>query len=157
LDRWGSAGIVQQPAGQLCNRLLHKSGASMAGEIITTKQQELGSLGFAGLPTIISAAGERASFRFIEFFTANIVTENGAKNQSFEWASALIPPACLPPGQPDPWLSAALQFAPAPVRHRQRGPGVLSRRAQPPGGACPAVLSSVTVRTLSGSPGNPLR
>jgi len=74
----------------------------MAGEIITTKQQELGSLGFAGLPTIISAAGERASFRFIEFFTANIVTENGAKNQSFEWASALIPPACLPPGHQTP-------------------------------------------------------
>jgi len=48
----------------------------MAGEIITTKQQELGSLGFAGLPTIISAAGERASFRFIEFFTANIRNPN---------------------------------------------------------------------------------
>jgi len=48
----------------------------MAGEITTRKQQELGSLGFAGLPTIISAAGERASFRFIEFFTANIRNPN---------------------------------------------------------------------------------
>jgi len=48
----------------------------MADEIIIRKQQELGGLGFAGLPTIISAAGERASFRFIEFFTANIRNPN---------------------------------------------------------------------------------
>ena len=44
----------------------------MDDEIITRKQQELGGLGFAGVPAIISAAGERASFRFVEFFTANI-------------------------------------------------------------------------------------
>ncbi|BDC49804.1 integrase [Bryobacterales bacterium F-183] len=44
----------------------------MSGEIIIQKQQELGVLGFAGLPGIISSAGERASFRFVEFFTANI-------------------------------------------------------------------------------------
>src|SRR3954469_23040808 len=48
----------------------------MAGEIITRKQQELGQLGFAGVPTIISAAGSRASFRFVEFFTANIRNHN---------------------------------------------------------------------------------
>ena len=48
----------------------------MAGEIVTRKQQELTGLGFAGVPTIISAAGERASFRFIEFFTANIRNPN---------------------------------------------------------------------------------
>ena len=48
----------------------------MAAEIITKKQQDLGTLGFAGLPAIISAAGERASFRFIEFFTANIRNPN---------------------------------------------------------------------------------
>ena len=48
----------------------------MAGEIVARKQQELGNLGFAGLPAIISAAGERASFRFIEFFTANIRNTN---------------------------------------------------------------------------------
>jgi len=48
----------------------------MADEIIIRKQQELGGLGFAGLPTIISAAGERASFRFVEFFTANIRNPN---------------------------------------------------------------------------------
>ena len=48
----------------------------MGGGIITRKQRELGDLGFAGLPAIISAAGERASFRFIEFFTANIRNPN---------------------------------------------------------------------------------
>lgn len=48
----------------------------MGGEIITGKQQELGAVGFVGLPAIISAAGERASFRFVEFFTANIRNEN---------------------------------------------------------------------------------
>ncbi|MFN9300843.1 MAG: tyrosine-type recombinase/integrase [Acidobacteriota bacterium] len=48
----------------------------MTGKMILRKQQELGSLGFAGLPAIISAAGERASFRFIEFFTANIRNPN---------------------------------------------------------------------------------
>jgi site-specific recombinase XerD len=36
----------------------------------------LTGLGFAGLPAFISAAGERASFRFIEFFTANIRNAN---------------------------------------------------------------------------------
>lgn len=48
----------------------------MNDEIITKKQHELGGLGFAGLPAIISAAGERASFRFVEFFTANIRNPN---------------------------------------------------------------------------------
>ena len=48
----------------------------MADEISTKKQHELGDLGFAGLPAIISAAGKRASFRFIEFFTANIRNPN---------------------------------------------------------------------------------
>lgn len=48
----------------------------MADEISTKKQHELGDLGFAGLPAIISAAGKKASFRFIEFFTANIRNPN---------------------------------------------------------------------------------
>lgn len=48
----------------------------MSGGIATRKQPDLGSLGFAGVPTIISAAGERASFRFVEFFTANIRNQN---------------------------------------------------------------------------------
>src|SRR5450432_1038666 len=48
----------------------------MGSEILTRKEQKLTGLGFAGLPAIISAAGERASFRFIEFFTANIRNPN---------------------------------------------------------------------------------
>jgi len=48
----------------------------VADEISTKKQHELGDLGFAGVPAIISAAGKRASFRFIEFFTANIRNPN---------------------------------------------------------------------------------
>ncbi len=48
----------------------------MAGEISTTKQYELGNLGFAGVPKMVSAAGKKASFRFIEFFTANIRNPN---------------------------------------------------------------------------------
>lgn len=48
----------------------------MGGEIVTKKLRELGNFGFAGVPTIISAAGERASFRFVEFFTANIRNQN---------------------------------------------------------------------------------
>ena len=38
--------------------------------------EKVTALGVAGIPTIISAAGERAAFRFIEFFTANIRNEN---------------------------------------------------------------------------------
>lgn len=48
----------------------------MADEIVTKKQQELSGLGFAGVPAIISAAGRRASYRFVEFFTANIRNAN---------------------------------------------------------------------------------
>lgn len=40
------------------------------------RQQELARLGFAGVPVIFSATGERASFRFTEFFTANIRNPN---------------------------------------------------------------------------------
>ena len=46
----------------------------MNGEIVTRLEQNLTA--FAGLPAIISAAGERASFRFVEFFTANIQNPN---------------------------------------------------------------------------------
>jgi site-specific recombinase XerD len=48
----------------------------VADEIITKNLHELGGLGFAGVPALISAAGKRASFRFIEFFTANIRNPN---------------------------------------------------------------------------------
>ena len=64
----------------------------MADGIIIRKQQEPGSLGFAGLPTIILAAVERASLRFIEFFTANIrncntrVSYGRAVGEFCQWA-----------------------------------------------------------------------
>src|SRR5512141_1064383 len=48
----------------------------MKGEVATRTEQNLTGLGFAGVPAIISAAGERASFRFVEFFTANIRNPN---------------------------------------------------------------------------------
>jgi integrase/recombinase XerD len=49
----------------------------MSSEIVVTKKDhQLATLGFASVPAIVSAAGERASFRFIEFFTANIRNPN---------------------------------------------------------------------------------
>lgn len=48
----------------------------MAAEIITKPQQELSGFGFTTLPALITAAGRRASFRFVEFFTANIRNPN---------------------------------------------------------------------------------
>lgn len=66
----------------------------MGSEILTRKQQKLTGLGFAGLPAIISAAGVRASFRFIEFFTANIrnpntrVSYGRAVREFCEWCEA---------------------------------------------------------------------
>jgi site-specific recombinase XerD len=48
----------------------------MSDEVIPRRQQQLVALGFSDLPTIISAAGDRASFRFVEFFTANIRNAN---------------------------------------------------------------------------------
>lgn len=48
----------------------------MSRGISTKKQHDIASFGFAGVPAIISAAGERASFRFVEFFTANIRNPN---------------------------------------------------------------------------------
>ncbi len=48
----------------------------MSQPLIVRRHEEFGNLGFAGLPTIISAAGERALFRFVEFFTANIRNPN---------------------------------------------------------------------------------
>lgn len=48
----------------------------MKTELAETSDDGLSALGFAGIPSIISTAGERASFRFIEFFTANIRNPN---------------------------------------------------------------------------------
>lgn len=38
--------------------------------------KELAIVGSYGVPELVAAAGERASFRFIEFFTANIQNPN---------------------------------------------------------------------------------
>lgn len=48
----------------------------MIQALVVRRQGELSSIGFAGVPAIISAAGDRASFRFVEFFTANIRNQN---------------------------------------------------------------------------------
>jgi len=48
----------------------------VTGTLSSRKQDQLDRLGFAGAPALISAAGERASFRFVEFFTANIRNAN---------------------------------------------------------------------------------
>src|SRR5579863_8367428 len=48
----------------------------MGDGIITKTQQDLSGLGFGSMPAIISAAGRRASFRFVEFFTFNIRNSN---------------------------------------------------------------------------------
>src|ERR1700722_14256937 len=66
----------------------------MGSEIICGRQQNLTGLGFTGLPTIFSDAGERASFRFVEFFTANIRNSNTrdsygrAVREICEWCEA---------------------------------------------------------------------
>lgn len=44
----------------------------MDDEHSVNQQAALAPLGFVGLPSIVVAAGERASYRFVEFFTANI-------------------------------------------------------------------------------------
>lgn len=44
--------------------------------MMITEERDLANLGFANLPLIISAAGERARFRFVEFFTAQIRNAN---------------------------------------------------------------------------------
>jgi site-specific recombinase XerD len=48
----------------------------MASNVPVSRSQNLKLLEVAGLPAIISAAGERASLRFVEFFTANIRNPN---------------------------------------------------------------------------------
>jgi hypothetical protein len=44
----------------------------VAKEISIIPPPQLARIGFGGLPATITGAGERASNRFIEFFTANI-------------------------------------------------------------------------------------
>jgi len=46
----------------------------MSQEIVPIPPRDLDRAGFEILPAMIARAGERAAWRFIEFFTANIRT-----------------------------------------------------------------------------------
>ncbi len=48
----------------------------MSEIIPAPEERKLHTLGFSSIPSIIAAAGDRASFRFVEFFTANIRNHN---------------------------------------------------------------------------------
>lgn len=60
-------------------------------DLVPIPSRQLGRAGFETLPALISAAGEQAAWRFIEFFTANIRNKNTraaygkAVAQFFEW------------------------------------------------------------------------
>jgi site-specific recombinase XerD len=67
----------------------------MAGEIIVRAPSELVlQPGFDPIPSTIARAGEKAAYRFFEFFTANIRNQNTRRAyfrnaaQFFDWASA---------------------------------------------------------------------
>jgi integrase/recombinase XerD len=66
----------------------------MSQEIVPIPPRDLGRAGFEHLPTTITRAGERAAWRFIEFFTANIRNRNTraayaqAVTQFFQWCEA---------------------------------------------------------------------
>ena len=50
--------------------------AGMKKELVSTSANSLARFGFDKLPRVITNAGERASRRFVEFFTANIRNKN---------------------------------------------------------------------------------
>src|SRR5262245_5380168 len=66
----------------------------MTREIVPVGARQVGRAGFQKLPVAITSAGNRASWRFIEFFTANIRNKNTraayaqAVNQFFNWCEA---------------------------------------------------------------------
>src|SRR5437773_2117585 len=66
----------------------------MTQEIVPISPRQLDRAGFAKLPQAIAKAGEEASWRFIEFFIANIRNKNTraayaqAVTQFFKWAEA---------------------------------------------------------------------
>lgn len=63
----------------------------MTGDLVPVPTRELSRAGFARLPAAVLRAGERAGWRFIEFFTANIRNRNTraayaeAVTQFFTW------------------------------------------------------------------------
>jgi hypothetical protein len=48
----------------------------MTGALVPIPRRELGRAGFERLPAAIGHAGERAAWRFVEFFAANIRNPN---------------------------------------------------------------------------------
>ncbi|MBA4066679.1 MAG: hypothetical protein C0501_23830 [Isosphaera sp.] len=48
----------------------------MSKSLVTVSSASLGRIGFSSLPRLITNAGERATKRFVEFFTANIRNKN---------------------------------------------------------------------------------
>lgn len=50
--------------------------STSSSELVPVSPRRLARLGFSGLPAVITDAGERASHRFVEFFTANIRNKN---------------------------------------------------------------------------------
>jgi integrase/recombinase XerD len=68
-----------------------KTERTMSSEIIPIPPHDLSRAGLENLPAVIGRAGERAAWRFIEFFTANIRNKNTrvaytrAVTQFFAW------------------------------------------------------------------------
>jgi site-specific recombinase XerD len=66
----------------------------MSGDLVPIPRRELGRAGLGALPVIVARAGERAAWRFVEFFTATIRNRNtraayahGVK-EFFAWCDA---------------------------------------------------------------------
>src|SRR6266702_8806677 len=63
-------------------------------QLIPIPSRQLGRAGLDGLPAAIARAGEKAAWRFIEFFTANIRNKNTraayaqAVREFFSWCEA---------------------------------------------------------------------
>jgi hypothetical protein len=66
----------------------------MTQDLVPIPSRQLGRAGLDRLPAAIARAGEKAAWRFIEFFTANIRNKNTrtayaqAVTQFFDWAAA---------------------------------------------------------------------
>src|ERR1019366_7456363 len=61
----------------------------MSQEIVPIPPRDLDRAGFEILPAMIARAGERAAWRFIEFFTANIRNRNTRAAALFKIAASM--------------------------------------------------------------------
>lgn len=98
----GRGNALGAPVGLLCE---NPSTVDKQGSEVTSRR--LARIGLDALPSIVAAAGERAGWRFVEFFTANIRNRNTrqayarAVSQFFEWCAArglrldAIPPVAV--------------------------------------------------------------